>query len=189
MQRSRLLLSILKLIHENNYPAAIAKRLEESPQKIHYWIKKLVKWGYIQQIPREYEQPIHYHDPKTGKVTHRKIKKKGNITFYKLTDQTYQKINVRDDKTDSGFDLHHLALRFEVVRDNLGWLWEPKVRLRHGVVMVDGVVRYGGQDFSVRRWFSPSGKCWIVVYGPRRYCAKNLLDMIAKGVVELYCVG
>lgn len=147
------LVFLLQKLNQGEYPQQIARELNKSKQLIHYHVRRLTNDGYVRQVTRS------------------------SITIYELTPKGQMAIDrhARASVVGRGGVLarfHHLAYRYLVVGGVAGFdLLLPRSgakQMRGGVFQVDGTYKLDNEEFSIKRWHSPTAE-HLTVYGPKIY--------------------
>lgn len=152
---------ILQLAEEGEHAAGIARRLNKSRQLVGYHIRKLVNWGYLEQLCAE------------GKRSY--------PVFYRLTQKAQSLLQeLSNGKRTGRLRFHHYALKYRIVRDNPGFLPLHQGKpLKNGVIQVDGKV----DGYSVKR-LSGRSEQWLMLYSQPKFSDQPLQAM-AFSTIEL----
>ena len=156
---------ILKRIEKGEYLSKIARQLGESPQRIHYLLKKAEKLGLIEADVRT------------------------SAKFYKLTPLGYQflrefqkfSIDTRK-KIENEVRTHDLAIKFPILRDNPEFEWDKETPVNNWIQKTKRI------DFPIGLTITKKANRSVVVYF-HQFHAKTLTDLmqkILKGSILVY---
>lgn len=146
-------------------PQRVARALNFTPARIHYYMRLMKAQGLIER------------------------KVRSNIAVYDVTEKAVSLLRASLVKPELPIGrFENFCVAYPIVRDNPEFLPAAKgVELAHGVKRTDGKVEVDGRQYSVLRFHSPSGDA-IYIYATGKYAVSEA-EAVAKASVECHCVA